>query len=360
MLGTVLLIGALLTLMAEGFVRARQWWRFGNLWSVEDTFHVDAATGLRIPIPNTVAGHIRINSLGFRSPELTIPKPPSTVRLAFLGGSTTYCAEVSSNEVTWPHLVWRRLQDALPQTPFDYINAGVPGYGLDSVLKNLALRVRPLQPDVIVIYEATNDLSFDTYELARHQGLAFKRPGEEQTWLSRHSLLWSLVDKNLTIRERLAHADSSTNKLIFDPHQLSTGFRRALTEVVHASQATAPVVAVATFSPRIRRNQSREEQRQAAVTSLYYMPYMSIEGLLVGFEEYNRTIREVARDTGALLIDGEDRIPPDARHYTDSVHFTDAGSRMMAERVAEALLATPLARRPGRVATKTAIEAIRD
>ena len=62
----------------------------------------------------------------------------------------------------------------------DYVNAGVPGYGLDSVLRNLEHRVRPLRPEIIVIYEATNDLSFDTYELAKRLGLVFKRPGESR------------------------------------------------------------------------------------------------------------------------------------------------------------------------------------
>jgi hypothetical protein len=71
------------------------------------------------------------------------------------------------------------------------------------------------------------------------------------------------------------------------------------------------------------------------------MPYMTIDGLISGYEEYNRVIREVAAHTGALYIGDEDRIPPDRAHYTDSVHFTDAGSRAMAVRVTEALLRAP-------------------
>jgi len=43
------------------------------------------------------------------------------------------------------------------------------------------------------------------------------------------------------------------------------------------------------------------------------MPYMTTEGLLAGFDEYN----------------GE--------HFVDSVHFSDKGSRAMARRVVRAL-----------------------
>jgi hypothetical protein len=67
---------------------------------------------------------------------------------------------------------------------------------------------------------------------------------------------------------------------------------------------------------------------------------MSLEGLLRGFEEYNHVIRTVATETGARLVEGEDRIPADGAHYTDSVHFTEVGNRVMAARNSEALLSS--------------------
>jgi lysophospholipase L1-like esterase len=42
-----------------------------------------------------------------------------------------------------------------------------------------------------------------------------------------------------------------------------------------------------------------------------------------------------------LLIDEEDAIPGDALHFTDTVHFTDAGSALMARRVTHALTEAP-------------------
>src|SRR5690242_19221609 len=290
-------------------VRVRQWTRYGSMRSVEDTFTFDPVARLRVPIAGKTTGSIRINSLGFRSPELAVPKPIGVVRLAFLGGSTTYCAEVSSNEMTWPHLVWQSLSAALPESRLDYINAGVPGFSVEHLLLNLEKRVRPLAPDVIVIYEATNDFSSDSRELAIGQGLVDRGSPFRESWLSKYSLLWFLLVRNLTIWRLQA-----------------------------AVQDTAPVVAVAGFSARLRRAEAPDTQREAAITALYYMPYMTLDGLISGYEEYNRVIREVALHTGALYIGGEDSIPPDSAHYTDSVHFTDAGSRAMARRVSEALL----------------------
>src|SRR5215831_4617759 len=347
----VLVAGLGLALFSEGAVRLRHWVKHGDLWNLDQAFTVDPTTGLAIPVANAVVGNVRINSLGFRSPELERPKPATMVRLAFLGASTTFCGEASSNEATWPHLVWQQLRLSWPDASFDYINAGVPGYGLEHVLKNFEARVRPLQPDIIVIYEATNDLSGDTREAARRQGLYAGTRGRQESWLAKHSLLWLLIEKNLIIKKLQAQASGDGPRLHYDPRELSQGFAERLRALIHASQEVAPVVAVATFAPRLRRGQSKEEQIRASTTSLYYMPYMSLEGLVSGFEEYNRVIRVIGTETGVVLIGGEDRIPADDEHYNDSVHFKDPGSRAMATRVTEALLASDSVR--ALVAAKT-------
>ena len=115
----VMITSAALFGAAELGVRARQHIKFGSLLRIEDTCTTDAKSGLRIPVPGGSFGGIHINSLGFRSPELEVPKSASTVRIAFLGSSTTYCAEVSSNENTWPYLVAQKLQARWPGVTAD-------------------------------------------------------------------------------------------------------------------------------------------------------------------------------------------------------------------------------------------------
>ena len=329
----VLVAGGLLALGAEGLVRLRQWAKYGTAAPLDSAFRMEARTGLRVPDGEKVARHVRINSLGFRSPELADPKPVGTIRVAFLGASTTYSAEVSSNEATWPHLVWQALKDARPRIRFDYLNAAVPGYTTEASLRNLLLRVKPLQPDVIVFYEATNDLAVDTLRLARGQGLV-AGDAEATSWPARYSMLWFLVEKNLTVRRRQAEATQG-GKLVFEPRALSRKFEQRLEALVSAGQASARAVVLVTFAPRLRRGASADEQREAAVTAAYYMPYMSIEGLLQGYDEYNRVIRDVAHRTGAVLVEAEGAIPGDRVHYADSVHLTDAGSRALAQVVAQ-------------------------
>lgn len=341
-----LLAGALLfgLLLLEGAVRLRSWLRYGTASDIYDLYQKHPTTGHLMPIPNLSILYARtkqidIDGRGFRSPELEVPKPAGTVRLAFLGGSTTFCAEVSSNEHTWPHRVTEMLRRRLPKVRFDYLNAGVTGARIQHSILNLRHRIKQLQPDVVIVYHATNDLAMDTRAVAEEKGLIAKP--SPKGWLERNSLLCELVLKNLRWLRAQRRGRAATNKLEYDPREISGGFRQRLTELVRASQEIAPVVALATFSIKTRRWQSEAEQLENLQQSFTFMPFLTPEGTLRGYEEYNRVIREVAAATGAVLLDTGDSIPGDAAHFFDSVHFTDRGAEAMAELVVTRLVQAP-------------------
>lgn len=338
----ILALGAILISLAaaEGFVRLRQWSRFGTAASYETLYRVDEQIKLRVLVPGARLGNIAVNSLGFRGPEIATPKPSGRIRVAFLGASTTFCAEVSSDSLVWPHLVVDRLRARFPQTDFDYVNGAVPGYTAQSSLRNFRYRVESLQPDVVVIYHATNDLSQETRRLAEAQGLI--SPGSHQpSWLAQHLRLWELAEKNLRVMAAKSSAESNRESVVLDKATLGSQFRKDLGELVEVAGQGNRRVAVATFSTRLRPEQPLDEMKRAAVSALVYMPFMGLDGLLFGYARYNDIIRDVAREQKVLLIEGENHIPGDAVHFVDSVHFTDSGSRLMAERVYRSLAGDP-------------------
>ncbi len=326
-------------LALEAAARIRFYLQFGTFSRVH-TFAVDPVSGLEIPPPLRDTGAIRIDSRGFRGDEIAMPKPPGRIRVAFLGASTTYCAEASSNAATWPSLVCDALRAAHPEADIDFVNAGVAGYVLDQMTKNLELRVAPLQPDVIVYYEATNDLTKWTRELAREQGV-YTGHSDSDSWLSQASLAWHLVEKNLTVKARQKEAAAAVGRLVWDDSQLLPPFRERLEKFVTRAREIAPCVVLVTFSQMARAGQDEAAQAAACITHAYYMPYISFSAVLQGFAAYNDVIRGIARAQGTGLIEGEDAIPADRAHFADSVHFTDAGCRVQADRVATGLLRDP-------------------
>lgn len=327
-------------LAAELLVRIRQAAKYGSHTAHEERHTVDPKSGLPIPRADFSSGPFAINHLGFRGPNIPVRKPPEVVRIAFLGASTTICEEVSNNDLIWPHLTTTSLLQIFPKARFDYVNGGFSGYGLKSSLKNLENRLAPLKPDIIIIYHATNDMSGELRELAVKQGLISEDELKEFSWMGRYSLLWNLVEKNLRLMAAERAARKNHGRLNFDPHMLGRQFHDDYVKLIRASQQTAKLVAVATFSTHLRKGQNYEEQNRAMASALFYMPFMTFEGLLTSYEQYNRIIRDVAAETGALLIEGENEIPGTPAYFHDSVHFTEAGNKTMADRISRALAAS--------------------
>lgn len=339
--GLVVLSSLLLGLVAlEGALRVRQYVRYGTTASTVFRWQVDPATSLRLPKPGQRTERLTTNSLGLRGEEVRVPKPEGVLRIAFLGASTTFCAEAGPDEATWPALVVEGLRQRYPDREFDFVNAGVSGFTVEHSLRLFEHTVGPLEPDVVLVLHATNDLSLDTRRLAAAAGLS-ELSGEEESFLARHWLSFGLVQKNLRARHRAARARAGLDRLQYDPAPLAAAFQGRLETLLERAGAVAPVVAVLTFAHRVRHEQSPDEQLVAAATNLLYMPYLSLDGLLAGYDAYNGAIAAAAASKGALLIDGHGEIPATRAYFTDSVHFTAEGCRWMAERVLGALAGDP-------------------
>ena len=327
--------------MGEVGVRMRAWLRYGSAApNVPDELSVlNEQMGLRVPRPGVEQIgskiHIKINSLGFRGDEFTAEKPPKTVRIACVGASTTFCSEVSNNAATWPARLQALLQAKYPDVNIEVINAGVGGYVITDSLKNLEHRVLPLEPDLVIYYEANNDMALDTRNLASERGVIGKTDSYRSPFskfMSERSLLYDLVNKNLVVI--FSRRDVTTGKLTHLPDDLPDRFVGQL-EVMHnmLSERHIPLV-LSCFLPKYRRDQPRETQIANADVAFYYMPWMTIDSLLDGVDLYNDAIVRFALSHQIPVVEDRTSIPADDAHFADFVHLRDAGCEAMAERFA--------------------------
>jgi len=67
------------------------------------------------------------------------------------------------------------LRDAYPGVSIEVINAAVGGYTSAENLRNLKYRVLPLDPDLVIYYEANNEIVKDTREIAVRKGISAQR-----------------------------------------------------------------------------------------------------------------------------------------------------------------------------------------
>jgi hypothetical protein len=106
----------------------------------------------------TLPGGLMTNRFGWRGPDLPLDKPLQTVRLAFVGASTT--VGLWGMPFSYPEYVvhWLNLWAARAgfAVRFDGINAGREGIDSGSIAGVTRDEVLPLEPDMVVYYEGAN------------------------------------------------------------------------------------------------------------------------------------------------------------------------------------------------------------
>jgi len=310
----------------ELVLRVQQLQRFGKAVTVErsENFVVDQATGLLVPRAGAKFGRIQINSLGFRSPEITAQKGPDTLRIAFLGSSTTFDPMVGNDDM-WTHVASTHLRRALSGCNVEFVNAGAPGYGSQAIMKRLTEHVLPLDPDIVVVL--AGDVANDANELANAMGLT-DRPNQRVSMLAKISILWAKIEKSIAVirLQRAAHSD--VGKLELEPNDLAEEFGERLTELVRTANQTNRLVVLLTQASRVKRTQSKRAQTMAS-TWLYYMPYLSIPTYLELIDAYNGALRIAAEKQRAVVVDAFESVPADFVHFADATHLTKLGDQIV-------------------------------
>jgi len=134
-------------------------------FSGSDRYYYYDREGYRRHIPKSVGyermwndqgkAEFRINSFGFRGPELSERKAPGTVRIVFLGDSITLGGRLPE-EATFVSRVGKALNSG-GSSRYEIVNAGAGDVGLAEEEETLKGQVFRLQPDAVVLCWYLND-----------------------------------------------------------------------------------------------------------------------------------------------------------------------------------------------------------
>ncbi len=98
----------------------------------------------------------RVNSLGFRGPEIETKKPAGTCRVIVIGDSIVMGTGLPEEALVTAKLE-KLLQQEEPEAKAEVINAGVAGYNADGYALLLAEDALKLEPDAVVAVVCLND-----------------------------------------------------------------------------------------------------------------------------------------------------------------------------------------------------------
>jgi lysophospholipase L1-like esterase len=329
------------------------------------------------PSPDVMPGvsgtsRFEINSIGLRGDELSKARD---FRVLTLGGSTTECLYLDQTEA-WPHLLQERLG------PRAWVgSAGRSGlHTRHHRLQAEKLLDQPPRMDAVIVLTGINDfslrLSQDTAwrpaDLTGPEALpdlmqeafAIRPPRFMEGPFYKRTVLWQRV-------KRLGRALRSGGATQDAPGRVYEIWRRHRREAPRVRQQLPDLgPALAEYADDLRaiaRSAARHHTRIVFVTQpflwrddlppdlqrLLWMggvgrfqkeaghEYYSISALAAGMDAYNRTLLATCRQIpGALCVDLAALLPKDTTVFYDDVHFNEAGSRRVAEILAQRLAGT--------------------
>jgi lysophospholipase L1-like esterase len=279
-------------------------------------------------------GGVRVshNSRGQRGPEIAQPKRPGVVRIAALGGSTTYGAHVSDDE-TWPFLLGRSLGDG-----YEVINLGVLGYSTVEHVIQTALHLSDLSPDIAIYFVGWNDIrnshvaalepdysNFHAPYLEGALGLFNLRIGNHSAlvfYLKRFVESALLLDPVGPVRFEVKR-ESFRKKI--DPRVLSL-FRRNLESIIALcrQQGIRPILVpqVLNYSVLSRNAPTK------------WTPTLAEKDLKTVLAAFNQVLVQTARDEGVDVVASVLHEAFEPADFVDHGHFTKRGNEKFARLIA--------------------------
>lgn len=309
------------------------------------------------------------NSLGFRGEE-----PPLDLgnyyKILIVGGSTSECISISDGK-TWSDVLDSQIKERYENIWIN--NAGIMGHSTFAHLVLLRDHLLQLDPDMLIFYIGVNDMS---KEVAGEMDQSVKDIGMLAGLVSlnsqTHTIVQFLSDKselfnvgfNLyryyqAYKKGLVRLDAGQiqqwpgirdqrflsapvsdeqRRLILNVHleKYIPGYRQRVQQMIRVSRenditpvlVTQPILYGCTVDPSTGLDLSLVAVEDGIDGCTKYRV----------MELYNDVLRDISREEGVYLVDVVPEFPHDSRLYIDMVHYSNEGSRVLGEIIAENML----------------------
>ena len=324
-----------------------------------------------LPNATTPVGLVT-NAYGFRGPPVPFVRTPQTIRIAFVGASTTVDAHHLA--YSYPEFIghWLNLWAASKRLDvrFEVLNAGRESINSIDIEAIVRQEVLPLRPDLVVYYEGANQFDLRTVAPSVPKPDPFARPAAVPPepvvlrWLGEFALVrrvrallrsadasagssgggsgsggeWPKPDYNLVWPTGLDETDPDIGRADL-PVNLSTILGN-LDGIRAATQAAAGELALASFVWLVKDGMMLNPIRHKAILEYLnrgYAPfrYRDLERL-AAFE--NRVFAKYALAHRLAFLDVARLMPRDPDLFVDAIHNTQTGVRLKAWVVLQELL----------------------
>lgn len=294
------------------------------------------------------------NSYGYRGPEVDINPSEDTFRIITLGGSTT----AGLAQLVWDEAYPAQLQEVLNDNygleSVEVINGGHGGYSSWESLINFEFRALDLSPDMIIIYQNTNDVQARIVNPETYRGDNSGMRVSPNFSASAFTDNWALKIPSVLSRLILVStglAGQASSNLDHYVSNSCAGFW-----ATEECLGVTPMDALAQNPPiYYQRNIehiisiAQSHDIEVVLMSWAYNTQTPIPGDFVkldyfqsAFDEHNGIMRQIAEDFSVPLFDFAPVMSDDLVYWLDGSHMSAEGNRVRAELLAEFLVSENL------------------
>jgi hypothetical protein len=291
------------------------------------------------------------NAFGWRGPEISAERQSDTIRIAFVGASTTigaYSSRFSHPEIIGHWLNRWAVARHLPYR-FETINAartGVDARSLEAIVRTEVLSV---DPDLIVYYEGANNFAPGSTlampdVIPPRPAATFRRRSRSETYSAiavRVLDAWLKAGQDGSEPAKPHFASkwpagvSEDNPDVMRPDTLPIGMNvvvKSLDGIRQAAATTHAELAVSSFiwmvDDGMRLDMSRHLTLYRYLNETYWPVSYAHMHRMAAFE--NAVFRNYARRYGLAYLPMAESYPHDADLFGDAIHLTERGLRLQA------------------------------
>jgi len=290
---------------------------------------------------------LRTNAFGWRGPEISLNKPSGTVRIAFVGASTT--VDPHGDPFSYPEYVGRWLNEWAQRKAlgvrFEIINAGREGIDAAAIEAIVEQELVPVRPDVVVYYEGSNQFwpaNFIVEALPHRPAESARRPSKFEQYSAlaiRTRSVWNRLHAGSepskpALREQWPPDLSEQDPPLDDPRlpvslpNILHAFDRIRAAIGDYGGELVPSSFMWLVSPGLVLDRARDAGAYSFLNeTLWPFSYAHIRRYA---DFQNRVFRKYAAVHGLPFNDLASVYPSDPRLFFDILHMTPAGIKLKA------------------------------
>jgi lysophospholipase L1-like esterase len=286
--------------------------------------------------PNASFRDYKLNSLGYRGPELH----PGGVRILCIGASETFGLYEDPGK-EFPRQIEDDLNASSHGGDFQVVNAGVAGQTIGTATIRIPQYIERVHPRFVVVYPTPANYIWLPF-LRRAPATQVAEPKFESRALDKvrdavkRMAPAAIIDylRRKDIESEAAEYGKPMDRV---SDESVSAFRADLGKMVDEFRGQGVTPILVTHANRFGESLGEKDREQLTAWRRFY-PMLTEAGFLDMERRMNDAIRALAKEKQLPLVDGAAVVPPGDEYFGDAIHFTTKGSSLLASAIAGKIL----------------------